>query len=232
MIFQLIRPKRRQILIDISTQKDLFLADGNACINNHRRVLTNVRRMVAWARSKHLPVISTCQVYPRNNGNPGYCIEGTEGQKKIRYTLLDNRINFVADGNMDLPRDVLRKHRQIILHQRCTDPFQEPRIERLFSEMQGGEFILIGAYAESAVEATALGLLQRGKKVTVITDAVGSSDRKKADMALRKIKAKGAKLVEAKKLAGTSHLKTVGICHCPRCLPYSQKGFGKEIAFN
>jgi nicotinamidase-related amidase len=175
--------------------------------------------MMAWARTRDIPVISTCEVYPNNNGpiSVDYCIDGTEGQRKIRYTMVPNRASFPADGNMDLPGDILRRFKQVILHNRCTDPFDEPRIERLLSEVTAHEFLLIGANAEGAVEATALGLLQRGKHVTVVVDAVGSRNKREAKLAIRKIKAKGAKLIETRKLAGTSHLRLVGACACKMC---------------
>ena len=111
----------------------------------------------------------------------------------------------------------MRRNRQIILHKRCIDPFDEPLIERLLSEVQADEFILIGASAEGAVKATALGLLQRGKRVIVVVDAVGLRDKREAKLALRKMEAKGARLIETKKLAGKSHLRHVGICDCEIC---------------
>ena len=219
MILQLVKSRRKQIIIDIDTQKDFLLAGGKACIRNHRRVLVHIRRVMAWARSQHVLIISTAEVYPDDNGESaiGYCIDGTDGQKKIRYTLFKDRISFAADGNTDLPRDMLRQHRQIILHKRCVDPFDEPRIDRLLSEVRANEFILVGASLEGAVKMTALGLLQRGKKVTVIVDAVGTHNKKEAKLALRKMETKGAKLVETKKLAGTSHLRQVGVCNCESC---------------
>ena len=211
MIRQLIKKRRRWILIDISTQKDFFLAGGDACIRNHKRVLAHIRRMMAWARRRNIPIISTCEVHPNTNGGSAinYCIDGTEGQKKIRYTLLSNRASFAADDSTDLPIDILRRHRQIILYNRCINPFDEPRIDRLLSEVRANEFVLIGTSAEGAVEATALGLLQRRKRVSVVVDAVGSHNKREAKLALRKMKAKGARLIETKKLAGTSHLKHV-----------------------
>ena len=225
MILQLVKSRRKQILIDIDTQKDFLLAQGKACIRNHRRVLSHISRMMAWARSQHVPIISTAEVYPDNNGESdiGYCIDGTDGQKKICYTLFKDRISFAADGNTDLPRDMLRQHRQIILHQRCVDPFNEPRSDRLLSEVRAKEFILVGASLEGAVKMTALGLLQRGKKVTIIIDAVGTHNNKDAKLALRKMETKGAKLVETKKLAGTSHLRQVGVCNCESCQGASRK---------
>jgi nicotinamidase-related amidase len=180
---------------------------------------------MAWARSEHVPIISTAEVYPNNNGEDtdGYCIDGTDGQKKIRYTLLRDRVSFAADGNTDLPRDMLRRYRQVILHKRCVDPFDEPRIDRLLSEVRASEFILVGTSLEGAVKMTALGLLQRGKKVTVVVDAVGSHNKKEAKLTLRKMETKGAKLIETKRLAGTSHLKQVGICHCESCQGLERK---------
>lgn len=213
MIRQLMKSRRRQVIIDINTQKDFFLAGGNACIRNRRRVLANIRRMMAWARSRNIPVISTCEVYCNDNGNSRahYCVDGTDGQKKIRYTLLSNRVNFPADGSTDLPFDILQHYRQIILHKRCVDPFDEPRIDRLLSEARANEFILIGAGAEGAVQETALGLLQRGRKVCVVVDAVGSQSKREAKLAFRKMRAKGAKLIKTQKIAGTSHLRYVGV---------------------
>lgn len=218
MILQLIRPRRKPIVLDIDTQRDFLLAEGKACIRNHRRVLAHIRRVIAWARLEHVPIISTAEVYPSDgNGNGGHCIDGTDGQKKIRYTLLHDRVCFAADGSTDLPRDMLRRYKQVVLHKRCVDPFDEPRIDRLLSEMRASEFILVGTTLEGAVKMTALGLLQRGKRVTVVIDAVGSHDSKEAKLTLRKMETKGARLIETKKLAGISHLRQVGICHCESC---------------
>ncbi len=225
MILQLVRARRKQILVDIDTQKDFLLAGGKACIGNHRRVLAHIRRVMAWARYRNVPIISTAEVHPNHNGEGevNYCLDGSDGQKKIRYTLFKDRISFAADGNTDLPRDMLRRYKQVILHKRCVDPFDEPRIDRLLSEIRANEFILIGTSLEGAVEATALGLLQRGKKVTVVIDAVGSHNKREAKLALRKMETKGAKLIETRRLAGVTRLKHVGVCDCESCRRLGRK---------
>ena len=225
MIRQLLKSRRKQILVDIGTQRDFFLNSGSSCIRNHRRVLANIRRMMAWARYKDIRIISTCEVYPNNNGGSAihYCLDGTDGQKKIRYTLLNKRMSFPADGSTDLPLDILRQYNQIILYNRTADPFDEPRTERLLSEVKADNFILMGADAAGAVKAMALGLLQRGKKVSVVIDAVGAHNNRDAELALRKMQAKGAKLVETKNIAGNSHLRKVGICRCEICQNRTRK---------
>ncbi len=207
----LFRKRRKQVLIDINTQMDFFCQGSGLCVRNASGVLSHIRRMVAWARHKGIPVISICEISNGNgkgNGENGHR-KVSEGRGKAKYTLLGNHIVFPADDSTHFPVDVLRRHRQVILHNRSGDPFDEPRIERMLGELQAGEFVLIGAGVDGAVEATALGLLHRGKKVTVVVDAVGCQNKDKAKMSLRKIRAKGAKLVTTRKVAGVSHLKPV-----------------------
>lgn len=176
----------------------------------------NIRRILAWVRVKNLRVVSTKLCKAGKNGN-GFCVIGTDGQQKISYSLRNRKTEIQADACTDLQRDIFAHYDQVILDKRCEDPFDEPRAERLLSELKADEFIVIGALAEGAVEATVLGLLQRGKKVTVLIDAVGTHDRRKADVALRKMKAKGASLVETRDYTGPSHLRSVGICKCKLC---------------
>ena len=221
----MIRPitiRRKRVVVDIDTQSDLFVADGAACVRNHRRVLTNIRRVMAWTRVKGVRVVSTAIGFKGKNGNY-YCIDGTPGQQKLNYTLRNRRISFAADGSTDLARDIFLTNDQVILNKRCEDPFEEPRAERIFTEMRADEFILIGGLSEGAVLATALGLLCRGKKVTVVIDAIGTRDRKQAGVAMRKMQAKGAKLIETKKLAGSSFLSRVGACGCKQCMASNGK---------
>ena len=219
MIFQRPAEQRRYLLLDIDTQKDFLLAEGKACVQNHSEVLSNIRRIIAWSRHQHIPVISTAKVHPNHNGASAitYCVDGTTGMNKISYTLLNNRASFPADDFNALPADLWRSYRQIILHKRCTDPFDEPRIERLLSEIQVDEFFLMGAGTEDAVKATALGLLHRSKKVSIIVDALGSHNHKEARFAIRMIKAKGANLIVTGDLAGNSGLHHVGVCKCKIC---------------
>lgn len=209
MILQLHKKRRWHLLIDIDTQKDFLFVSGRACVRNQQEVLANICRVMAWARRNNVPVISTAEVYPNNNGcsEIGYCLDGTDGQKKVPCTLMSDRVSFPADNKNALPADILLAYRQIILHKRCIDPFDEPRIERLLSEVDVGEFILIGTGTEDAVRATALGLLHRGKKVRIIVDALGTHNKKKARLALRAMKTKGAVLVETRDIAGVYQLR-------------------------
>jgi len=220
---QMIRPiltlRKKRILIDVDTQKDFFLADGKACVRNHRRVLANIRRVMAWSRRDQVRVISTVQCHGRNghNGDGEVCLSGTPGICKIPYTLRNRRFTFDSGDTTDFSRDLLQKNDQIILCKRSIDPFDEPRAERILTEAKASEFVVIGGSAETSVLYTVLGLLTRGKSVTILIDAVGSREKSVADIAFRKMKAKGARLIESKSMLGNSSLRQVNACECDRC---------------
>ena len=215
--------RRKRIIVDVDTQRDFFVASGADCVRNHRRVLANIRRVMAWSRLKNIRVISTAQIYDPSDIRHKSCIKGTYGQKKVSYTIREKNIYFSANGCTDLPRDIFKRYDQIILNKRCIDPYDEPRADRILSELAINDFIIFGADTEGSVKATVLGLLARKKNVMLLTDAIGSHDKAAASIALRQMEAKGAKLVDTKSLFGSTHLRLVGTCECDRCQGRMQK---------
>lgn len=218
MVRPVITLRRKRVLVDIDIQRDAFLANSPNCINNHRRVLANVRRLMGWARLKNIRQISTVRDYYEDENHHTHNNPESKCLNKISYTLRGKHITYSADGCTDLPRDVLRQYDQVVLHKRCENPFKEPRADRMLSELRADEFLIMGALTEDAIKATVLGLLARKKYVTVLTDAIGSRERNAAEIALRQMQAKGARLIEVKSLLGTSCLRQVGVCGCDRCL--------------
>jgi len=223
MIRPIITLRRKRVLVDVDIQQDAFLANSPNCIKNHRRVLANIRRLMAWARVKNIRQISTVRDFYEDQKHHTHNKPDSECLNKISYTVRDKSVIYSADGCTDLPRDVLRQFDQVVLHKRCENPFKEPRADRILSELHADEFLIMGALTEEAVKATVLGLLARKKYVTVLTDAVGSREKNAAEIALRQMQAKGAKLIEVKALLGTSCLRQVGVCGCDRCLGKFQK---------
>jgi hypothetical protein len=157
-------------------------------------------------------MISTVQV---NNSSAAYInsfLSGGFSIQKPMCTLCRSRILLEAMDCTDLPRRLVEQYDQVILHKRSFDPFAEPRSDRLLTELQADEFIIIGAPTEGAVKATTLGLLARGKCVTVVMDATGPLSLRLAKRALRKMKAKGARLVNADMV--TNLTRTVRAIRC------------------
>ena len=155
-------------------------------------------------------MVSTVRV-PDNNvcyrNSRGSDINGLE---KIDFTLHKKRTLFDASNSTDLPIQILEEYDQAIFCKRCVDPFEEPRADRMLTELEADEFILIGSLAEGAIKATALGLLARRKNVRILTDAIVSSNRRKGNLALRHMLAKGAKLTDTQEFLSSLVLHSVG----------------------
>ncbi len=185
--------KYKYVLVDVDVQKHFFLAGSRFCVQRQRMVLANILKVIHWAHMHSVPIISTVQdlsMYRR------FLVDGLEGYKKIRYTFLKRYISFDATDCTDLFPLIFEEFKQAIFCKRHFDPFMEPRADRMLSECSAHEFILVGALTEGAVRATALGLLVRHKKVTVVIDAVGSYSTVE-ESTLRVLKERGAKLVNA-----------------------------------
>ena len=87
MIRPILTLRRKRVVIDVDTQKDFFLAEGSACIRNHRRVLANLRRVMAWARYRNIRIISTKIEHIAPQGEKAGCIPGIGGTEKITLAI-------------------------------------------------------------------------------------------------------------------------------------------------
>lgn len=196
--------KTRRVLIDIDTQIDLITQLSDWKRNEQVR---NVRQLMAWVRYNKINVISTALSYRASeingDGKPRtLCIEGSPGQKKIAYTLLPSRIIFEPGKSTDLPSEILKTYQQVIFEKRTTDTFSQLRADRLLTNLHADEFIVIGTQVETAMCATVLGLISRRKPVYIVTDAIFANDKNAGKLALRKMEAKGAKLITSESLTG------------------------------
>ena len=196
--------KTRRVLIDIDTQIDILaqLPDWKQsdCVRN-------MRRLMAWARHHKTNVISTVLSYRANEmdqqGRPrNLCIEGSPGQKKIHYTLLPSHTRFESDKSTDLPEELLNTYQQVIFEKRTTDTFSLPRADRLLTNLKTDELIVMGTHVDTALCATVLGLISRRQNVFIVTDAIFCDDHNSCKLALRKMEAKGAKLITTESLTG------------------------------
>lgn len=201
MILPLPQICRRRFLIDIDTQRNPRLGERDSCIRNNGSVRARVRELIAWARHENISIISTTAFL--SDPNPCSVSHHTDNARSNSEMspILQYGCGVIPADNMNyLPQSILRNPKHILVQKRCADPFGEPRLDRLFSHAQADQFILIGINTEGAVEATALGLLQRGKNVHVVVDAVGSSNSQTAEYALRKMQVKGARLIGSEEL--------------------------------
>jgi len=187
------------VVVDVNTQHDFCDPDGRFPVVNSLELMPAMRHMVAWARRNAAPVISSIESHRpsdlNGNGKPVYCVDGSIGQRKIEFTTFPNKAYVEVDNTLSCPIDLFRQYQQVVFRKRTDDLLSNPKADRFFTQVPTAEFILFGVGLEESIKALALGLLAREKHVSVVVDACGYWNRAMADLALRQLTAKGAKII-------------------------------------
>lgn len=187
------------VVVDINTQRDFCEPAGAFPVANVHDLIPQLRHMIAWTKRNFAPVVSSIESHRpfelSDSGYPIHCVDGSGGQRKLGFTILPLHAWVEADNTLTVPMDLFGCYQQVIFRKRTDDLLGNPKADRLLSQLPVGEYILFGTGLECSVKALALALMARGKRVTVVVDACGYWNRATADLALRKIAAKGARLV-------------------------------------
>jgi nicotinamidase-related amidase len=187
------------VVVDLNTQRDLCQSDGAFPVANLEDLIPALRRMIAWTKRNGAPVISSIDSHRDcelpESGQPVHCVDGSRGQRKVDYTILPSRIRVEVDNTLAVPLDLFTHCQQVIFRQRGDDLLENPKADRFLTQLPTQEFIIFGNTLEGPIKASALGLVARDKAVTVVADACGYWDRSAADLALRQMSAKGARLI-------------------------------------
>ena len=101
----------------------------------------------------------------------------------------------VPNRTGELPADVL-KHKQVLLEKQTLDIFESNHAHKLVSHFpKDAEFLVFGVVTEYCVRLAAKGLLERGRKVSVIRDAIETLDPEAGRRTLAELQQLGANLI-------------------------------------
>lgn len=193
-------PAKSDVFVDICTQLDYLGEDGVRRVKNARDVLPALRRLMAVARWEKLPTISCVDARSpdevRGVRNPE-CVVGSRGQAKLLCTLLPARSVVESDNCLCVPLDLFERFQQLLFVKRHRDPFTNPKLDRILTEMPARRFVIFGVPLESSVRLMALGLLLRSRRVALIRDACGFWNDPEAEMTLRQLEAKGCEILDS-----------------------------------
>ncbi|MBW2647034.1 MAG: isochorismatase family protein [Deltaproteobacteria bacterium] len=176
--------REKFVLIDINMTKKSSGCPKNCPIEKDEKMTKNTKRIFAWTRLEKIKVIS---IIP-DKENP--C-------QKLRFSLRHDLATLETSSNTDLPIERFA-HDQIIFHNRSIDPFDEPKIDRMLTELGDETIIMIGI--SKSIILIVLGLLNRRKKVIVLWDATRFPrlDIKEREIVKRTLQSKGAEITTVK----------------------------------
>jgi len=126
---------------------------------------------------------------------PPHCVQGTPGANFVPEALTDQvcRVPNIADAS--LPQQ-LENFQQILLEKQTLDIFESRHagalVERLGTKP---EFVVFGVVTEYCVRLAAKGLLERGRRVSVVEDAIETLKSEEGARAIFELRALGAQMI-------------------------------------
>jgi nicotinamidase-related amidase len=197
------RGRQTNVFVDMCTQRDYLSPTGARPSPIAPFITPRIRHLMAFARWARIPTLSCVDVRRPDEvrGIHGAdCVLGTPGQRKLSCTLLRDHVRIDSDNCLCVSLEILRQHQQAILAKQHRDPFTNPKLDRLLTEMPVQRFVVFGVGLETSIRLLVLGLLLRHRRVAVVQDACGWWDAEAGDMALRQLAAKGCELVTTQDL--------------------------------
>lgn len=190
---------REVIFWDVDTQRDFMLPGGKLYVPGAEKRIPNLKRLVDLARERSVFLVSTTDAHtpddPEFRDWPPHCVQGTPGQRKIPETTTDHYLIVPNDPDFRLPED-LRAYKQLILEKQTLDDFDNPNTERILRRLGPDvEYVVFGVVTEVCVRLSVLGMLKRGCRVAVVTDAIETLKEEDGRRALAEFMARGARLV-------------------------------------
>lgn len=185
------------VLMNLGLQRE-FLCGGIQCCANAAELTRRVRHLMALTRLGGLPTLTCIDVHrPHDLGDdyvpPGFeCDEPIE--KMLACTILPNHTIVQPDNSLHMELDILVRAQQAIFTKVHRDPFTNPKIDRLMTEMPARRFVVFGVPLETSLRLLVLGLLRRNRRVVIVQDACGYFAEADASMVLRQLHVKGAEL--------------------------------------
>jgi nicotinamidase/pyrazinamidase len=186
------------ILWEVDTQRDFMLPGGKLYVPGAEKLIPNISRLVNTARENRAFLISSGDHHspqdPEFKIFPPHCIKGTEGAQVIPEALTQNVLAAPNESAFRLPADLTR-YQQVLIEKQSLDVFDNPHAAEIVNSLSpNAEVFVFGVVTEYCVRSTAKGLLDLGRTVSIVTDAIEHLDPAAGSKAIAELTAAGAKL--------------------------------------
>lgn len=199
----------RTIFWEVDTQRDFMLPGGALYVPGAEKLIPNLERLAEAAREDRVFLISSADAHspddPELRQWPPHCLKGTPGAEILPECLAPHRLVIPNEASFALPAD-LRPYQQVTLEKNTLDVFDNPHAEALLARIEPAGlpsfdadplFVLFGVVTEYCVHRAVEGLLQRGCRVAIISDAIESLSAKKGQELLDGWQSRGVRLITA-----------------------------------
>jgi nicotinamidase/pyrazinamidase len=190
---------RNLVFWEVDVQADFMLPGGKLYVPGAEKLLPNIRRLTDAARQDRVFLVSHGCYHtpddPEFTTFPPHCVKGTPGARLVPEALTERVVTVPNEPAAALPDD-LSRYQQILLEKQTFDIFKSVHADELVKRFAPEvEFVMFGVVTEFCVGFAAKGLLDRGRRVSVVRDAIETLNSEDGNRTVAELQALGATLI-------------------------------------
>jgi nicotinamidase/pyrazinamidase len=192
-------PERKLIFWSVDVQADFMLPGGHLYVPGAEKLVPNIQRLVSAALASNTLVVSSGDAHAPDDPEfarfPLHCVAGTPGARILPEALGPRVCTIPNNPARKLPADILTCP-QILLEKQTLDVFDNPHTAEIVDLLgHDAEYVVFGVVTEFCVRCAAKGLLDRGRKVSVVIDAIETLNAEDSRRTLDELHSLGAHLI-------------------------------------
>jgi len=190
------------VFFDVDTQVDFMRPTGRLYVPAAEQIVSNLQRLMTWARHHDLPVISTADAHTPDDPEfkiwPPHCVLSTPGQQRIPETLFPDPVVIPCrPGAFQPPASWVG---QFIIEKTTYSAEDNPNYDAILEALGARRAVVFGVATEYCVLDAVLGLARRGFKVDVVVDAIKPITEDGGKEALGKMASAGVRMVSTEEV--------------------------------
>jgi nicotinamidase/pyrazinamidase len=190
---------RNLVFWEVDVQADFMLPGGKLYVPGADKLLPNIRRLTDAARQGRVFLVSHgcfhTQDDPEFTTFPPHCVKGTPGARLVPEALTERVVTVPNEPTATLPDD-FSPYQQILLEKQTLDVFKSGHADELVERLGPDvEFVVFGVVTEYCVGLAAKGLLNRGRRVAVVRDAIETLNSEDGNRTIAELQALGATFI-------------------------------------
>jgi len=185
---------------EVDVQRDFMLPGGALYVPGAEKLIPNIRNLTDAARQDKVFLVSSGDFHPANDPEfsqfPPHCLKGKTGSELLPEALAD-KVTYVENlASARLPAD-LSRCQQVVLEKQTLDVFKTLHADELVEHIGNHpEFVVFGVVTEYCVACAVKGLLERKRRVAVVTDAIETLAAEAGENSVAEFQQLGARLVK------------------------------------
>jgi nicotinamidase/pyrazinamidase len=189
---------RDLILWEVDTQADFMLPGGKLYVPGAEKLLPKIEKLTDAARQGQAFLVSHGCYHSPDDPEfavfPPHCVKGTPGSEIVRQALTDSVVRVPNDA-AGLPEE-FQEYKQIVLEKQTLDIFESRHAASVVEQLpRDAEFLVFGVVTEYCVRLAAKGLLERGRAVSIIEDAIETLNPEEGRRTVAELRELGAKFI-------------------------------------